>query len=259
MVHVLTESSRSASYTVVALKASPITGTPLGPIMNGVRIGLVAVTLLVSIALLILALHVPPFMPAGADLADSGQRHYAANIWQETQTSLALVAIVLPWLVYGLLWRGAPWGRRILLATAAAAVAVTTWFVLLSAQSYTALPRLPRAVGWRAQRRSFLACPRNRGHGVGLAPRPCWLAKRGARHEAVIDRLPGLGGLGLGAQAPGAHQGRLGAAVDGDLCLVQIGHEAALRVHLRVTHVMPVLRPLTADRATLCHGVGLLS
>ena len=153
MVHVLTESSRSASYTVVALKASPITGTPLGPIMNGVRIGLVAVTLLVSIALLILALHVPPFMPAGADLADSGQRHYAANIWQETQTSLALVAIVLPWLVYGLLWRGAPWGRRILLATAAAAVAVTTWFVLLSAQSYTALPRQLTGVVDRMQGR----------------------------------------------------------------------------------------------------------
>src|SRR5260370_765679 len=141
MVHVWTESSRSASYTVVALKASPITGTPLGPIMNGVRIGLVAVTLLVSIALLILALHVPPFMPAGADLADSGQRHYAANIWQETQTSLALVAIVLPWLVYGLLWRGAPWGRRIFLATSAAALAVATWFVLPSAQSYSRFSR----------------------------------------------------------------------------------------------------------------------
>jgi ABC-type tungstate transport system substrate-binding protein len=106
-----------------------------------VRLGQVAVTLVVSIALFVLALHVPSFMAAGADMTDSAQRDYAANIWQETQTSLALVAIVLPWLVYALLWQGAPWGRRILLAIATAGVVLTTWFALLSAQSYAALPQ----------------------------------------------------------------------------------------------------------------------
>ena len=106
-----------------------------------VRLGQVAVTLVVSIALFVLALHVPVFMAAGADMTDSAQRDYAANIWQETQTSLALVAIVLPWLVYALLWQGAPWGRRILLVIATAGVVLTTWFALLSAQSYAALPQ----------------------------------------------------------------------------------------------------------------------
>src|SRR5438477_12908651 len=106
-----------------------------------VRLGQMAVTLVVSIALFLLALHVPSFMAAGADISDSAQRDYAANIWQETQTSLALVAIVLPWLVYGLLWQGAPWGRRILLVLATVGVVGTTWLALLSAQSYSALPR----------------------------------------------------------------------------------------------------------------------
>src|SRR5205807_3532178 len=106
-----------------------------------VRLGQMAVTLVVSIALFLLALHVPSFMAAGADISDSAQRDYAANIWQETQTSLAMVAIVLPWLVYGLLWQGAPWGRRILLVVATAGVIGTTWLALLSAESYSALPR----------------------------------------------------------------------------------------------------------------------
>ena len=109
--------------------------------LRDVRLGRVALTLALSIGLMALALHVPSFLPSGADLADSGQRAYARNIWQESQTSLALVAIVLPWLVYGLLWQGAPWGRRILLVLATVGVVGTTWLALLSAQSYTALPR----------------------------------------------------------------------------------------------------------------------
>src|SRR5437879_11519459 len=80
-----------------------------------VRLGQVAITLVVSIALFVLALHVPSCMATGADMTDSAQRDYAANIWQETQTSLALVAIVLPWLVYALVLQGAPWSRRILI------------------------------------------------------------------------------------------------------------------------------------------------
>jgi len=108
---------------------------------DDIRIGRVAVTLAVSIGLLRLALHVPPFVTPGADLAAGGQRDYAGNIWQDTQTSLALVALVLPWLVYGLLWQGAAWGRRILLAVATAGVVLTTWLALLSAQSYAALLR----------------------------------------------------------------------------------------------------------------------
>ncbi|MEA2635048.1 MAG: hypothetical protein QOH92_1815 [Chloroflexota bacterium] len=108
---------------------------------DDVRFGRVVLTLVMSIALFLLALHVPAFMTSGADMSDSSQRDYAANIWQETQTSLAMVAVVLPWLVYALLWQGAPWGRRVLLAIATVGVIVTTWFAVLSAQSYAALPQ----------------------------------------------------------------------------------------------------------------------
>jgi hypothetical protein len=118
-----------------------------------VRFGRVALTLVVSIALFLVALHVPAFMTSGADMTDSTQREYAANIWQESQTSLALVAIVLPWLLYALLWQGAPWGRRILLAIATTGVVVTTWFAGLSAQSYTALPKQVVGVVERVQGR----------------------------------------------------------------------------------------------------------
>jgi hypothetical protein len=120
-----------------------------------VRIIQVGITLVVSLGLLLLALHVPPFMAAGADLSDSAQRDYARNIWQETQTSLALVAIVLPWMVYGLLWKGAPWGRRALLAVATAGVVFTTWLALLSAQSYAALPHRVTGVVDRVEGRSL--------------------------------------------------------------------------------------------------------
>lgn len=115
----------------------------------------VAVTLVVSVVAFVLALHVPPFMAAGADLSDSAQRDYAQNIWQEVQTSLGLVVLVLPWLVYGLMWQGAAWGRRILIAVATVGVVVTTWFALLSAQSYTALPQHVAGVVDRIQGRTI--------------------------------------------------------------------------------------------------------
>ena len=119
-----------------------------------IRFGRVALTLAASVALVVLALHLPPFMASGADLADSGQRGYARNIWQETQTSLALVAVVLPWVVYGLLWQGAPWGRRLLLAVATAGIVLSTWFILLSVQGYAALPRQVSGVVVRVEGRT---------------------------------------------------------------------------------------------------------
>jgi hypothetical protein len=136
--------------TIAVLRSLRIGGRLLP---SQVRFGRVALTLVVSIALFLLALHIPAFMTPGADMTDSGQRGYAANIWQESQTSLALIAIVLPWLLYALLWQGAAWGRRGLLAIATAGVVVTTWFAVLSTQSYTALPKQVVGVVARVQGR----------------------------------------------------------------------------------------------------------
>jgi hypothetical protein len=120
-----------------------------------VRLVRIGITLAVSLVGVVVFLHVPPFMAAGADLSDGVQRDYARHIWQETQTSLALVSLVLPWMVYALLWPGAAWGRRVLLSLATGAVVVTTWLALISAQSYTALPRQVTGVVSRLAGRSI--------------------------------------------------------------------------------------------------------
>lgn len=124
-------------------------------IPGGLRVAHIAVTLAISLLGALAFLHVPPFMAAGADLSDSAQGEYAQNLWQEVQTSLALVALVLPWLVYALLWPGAAWGRRILLVISTAAVVFTTYLALISAQSYTALPRQVTGVVGQLQGRSI--------------------------------------------------------------------------------------------------------
>jgi hypothetical protein len=136
--------------TIAVLRSLRISGRSLPA---DVRFGRVAFTLVVSIALFLLALHVPAYITPGADMTDRAQRDYAANIWQESQTSLALVALVLPWLLYALLWQGAAWGRRFLLVIATGGVVVSTWFVVLSAQSYTALPKQVVGVVERVQGR----------------------------------------------------------------------------------------------------------
>ena len=173
---------------------------------DDVRFGRVVLTLVVSIALVLLALHVPAFMAPGADMTDSAQRDYAANIWEETQTSLAMVAVVLPWLVYALLWQGAPWGRRILLVIATAGVIVTTWFAVLSAQSYAALPKQVigvvdrvegRAIGLRGGANYYLVVSDKElnadrswlGPGASVE---LWVSPRG--HAGAVSAVTEVGG-----------------------------------------------------------------
>ncbi len=124
--------------TVAAQRSLRVAGVA---IPRDIRLGAIGATLLLSLVVVVLMLRVPPFIGSGADLSDPSQRQYAANIWQETQTSLALLGLVLPWLAYGLLWPGAAWGRRSLLAVTTIGVGLTLGLVLVSAQSYTALPR----------------------------------------------------------------------------------------------------------------------
>src|SRR2546430_15100544 len=96
--------------TLAARRSLRAVGTRID--LRDVRLRRVVLTLAISIGLLALALHVPSFLPAGADLTNSSQRAYAGNIWQETQNSLALREILLPWLGHAVLWDGTAWGRR---------------------------------------------------------------------------------------------------------------------------------------------------
>jgi len=153
---------------------------------DDVRFGRVVLTLAVSIALFLLALQVPAFMAPGADMTDSAQRDYATNIWQETQTSLAMVAVVLPWLVYALLWEGAPWGRRILLAIATAGIIVTTWSAVLSAQGYAALPRQVVGVVDRVQGR-VIALRGDGSYYLVLSDRELTAARSWLRAGASVE------------------------------------------------------------------------
>ena len=189
------------AVTVAARRSLRIAGHALPA---DVRLGRVLVTLAISLLGLLLFLHVPPFMAAGADLSDSAQGAYAPNLWQEVQTSLALVALVLPWMVYAIIWPGTAWGRRTLLVVGTAAVVFTTWLALLSAQSYAALPREVTGVIDRVQGRTLwlqgdgsyslvLSDPEMRAAQAWVQPNVrvlLWVSPRG-QAGAVTRVLPG--------------------------------------------------------------------
>jgi hypothetical protein len=142
----MSESGRAASYTVVTLTATLATLKPRIQVRREIRVAQVGITLLLTAGLVLGATRLGAVLPAGADLADPTQRSYAANIWQETQTSLALLAIFLPWLTYGALFKGSRWGAGILLVVAAIGTIGGTWLTSLSLDSYAALPRLVTGV-----------------------------------------------------------------------------------------------------------------
>jgi hypothetical protein len=126
---------------VVTLIATPTAVKRIRPVLKDVRAGRVALTVVLGAGLIAAASRLGPFLPAGADLTDPTQRIYASNLWQESQTSLAVLAVFLPWLAYGLLFQGAAWGRRLLILIAVGGTLGGTWLTLLSLQGYAALPR----------------------------------------------------------------------------------------------------------------------
>jgi len=137
----VSESGPAASYTVVTLTATLSTLKPRILTRREIRLGHIGITLLLMAGLIVGATRLGAVVPAGADLGDLTQRTYADNIWQETQTSLALLAVFLPWLVYGLLFKGSRAGGSVLLVIALLGTVGGSWLTSLSLQSYAALPR----------------------------------------------------------------------------------------------------------------------
>ncbi len=84
----------------------------------------------------------PPIVPAGADLKDTNQAAYARAIWPETQISLAVLMIFLPSLGYAVAARGAARGRLLIGSISLLGVAVATFYVVLSLESYMDKPEV---------------------------------------------------------------------------------------------------------------------
>jgi len=150
-----------------------------------VRGGRLAVFTAATAVLVLGALHVPAFLPAGADLADPAQQLYAENLWAQVQVSLVLVGCFLPWLIYALLWRGANRGVLILSGVAAVGTALATWVTVFTLGTYAALPSSVGGVVGRLEGRTIqLAGGSGRNYYLVLSDRELassstWL-KRGA-------------------------------------------------------------------------------
>jgi hypothetical protein len=124
------------------------------------RLWSVGLTLAGSVGLAMAAAHLPAVIPSGANLRDTDQVIYARNIWQESQTSLFVLALFIPWVGYGLLLRGAPWGRAAVLILAGVGVALGLWMTAHSLGLYAARPEYVAGVVTRIDGRQITLAAR---------------------------------------------------------------------------------------------------
>jgi hypothetical protein len=158
----------AGGYTSVALPARELAATtPRQRILIRGRslIALAAVTaVLIAVAVLL-----PPIVPAGADLKDASQAAYARAIWPETQISLAVLMIFLPSFVYALIVRGAALGRLLIGSISVLGVALATFYVIISLESYVAKPEV--VYGFVTQLKGNSICVEP-FQGIGVWGRP---------------------------------------------------------------------------------------
>jgi hypothetical protein len=172
-----------SSYTVVALAASR--RNRLAVRLRGqVRIGRIMVFSAATAVLMIGAMRVPAFSPAGADLANTAQRLYADNLWAQVQLSLLLIGCFIPWLIYAMLWRGAARGAFTLGGVTLAGTALATWLTVATLGTYAALPGSVSGVVSRLEGRTIQLAGTPRTYYLALSDKQLesasgWL-KRGA-------------------------------------------------------------------------------
>lgn len=124
------------------------------------RLWSVGLALAASVGLAVAAAHLPAVIASGANLRDPDQVIYAHNIWQESQTSLVMLALFVPWLGYGLLLRGAPWGRLAVLALAGVGAGLGLWMTAHSLGLYAAKPEYVAGVVTRVDGRQITLAAR---------------------------------------------------------------------------------------------------
>ena len=149
-----------------------------------VRVRLVLSFAALTAALVAAALHVPPYLSPGADLASPVQRLYAGNLWSQVQVSLALTCCFLPWLTYALLWRGAVRGAGLLTGVAGVGTGLATALTVFTLGTYAALPAQVSGVVSRLDGRTIQLAGKGRAYYLALsdgqmASASTWL-KRGA-------------------------------------------------------------------------------
>ncbi len=137
----LTGRELTTSFTPMALLAPghSATSPPRKPAIRGRSLAALAAA---TVLLVTAAALLPPLIPAGADLNDANQAAYARAIWPETQISLAVLMIFLPSLCYAVATRGAARGRLLIASISLLGVAVATFYVVISLQSYLAEPEV---------------------------------------------------------------------------------------------------------------------
>jgi hypothetical protein len=113
----------------------------------------------------------PPIAPPGANLKDASQAAYARAIWPETQISLAVLMIFLPSFVYALIVRGAALGRLLIGSISVLGVALATFYVVISLESYMAKPEVVYGYVTKLDGNSICVQP-FQGIGVWDGPTP---------------------------------------------------------------------------------------
>jgi hypothetical protein len=129
----------------------------------------VAALAAVTVVLVIVSVLLPPIAPAGADLKDASRAAYARAIWPEAQISLAMLMIFLPSFVYALIVRGAALGRLLIGSISVLSVALATFYVVISLESYVAKPEV--VYGWVTQLKGNSICVEP-FQGIGVWDRP---------------------------------------------------------------------------------------
>lgn len=142
-----------SSYTLVASVATR--AAALERFQGQVRFGRLAIFTAATLATVLVTLHIPPFLSAGADLANPAQRLYAGNLWSQVQVSLVLLGCFLPWLCYALLWRGAARGALAVTAVALTGTSLATLLTAITLGAYAALPDSMGGVVGRIQGRTI--------------------------------------------------------------------------------------------------------
>jgi hypothetical protein len=100
-----------------------------------------ALTVAVSVATAVLAVHLPPFVVSGANLSDPAQADYASNLWSHTTPVLAAVAAIFPVLVIFAIWPPIMTGhRRAVLVVCILGLCTASLFALEGLNAYGQAP-----------------------------------------------------------------------------------------------------------------------